>query len=177
MFPPRTPFFWSACLVGCLGCARAKPGSARSRAWQGGGRLGLYYMAREPGSHSLPRVQDVVALHPAVAFSWVDDQLRLHSRFDERLVELLRLADRGAQVVFAVEDQRRRLAVLRLDDRRARIVFAAFLERIRIEEELVEPADVRREVETPPVGDAGERNGRGEAVALRHGPRGHEAPG
>ena len=61
----------------------------------------------------------MLALGPAVPLARVDDELDLAARLDERVVELGRLRERRAEVVLAVEDQRRRLAPFRVEDRRA----------------------------------------------------------
>ena len=65
----------------------------------------------EPGLDAVPRVDLVLALRPAVALARVHDELDLAAGLDERVVELRRLRQRRAEVVLAVEDQRRRLAL------------------------------------------------------------------
>src|SRR5215210_1712115 len=130
---------------------------------------------REPVAHAVPRVDLVLALGPAVAFARVDDELRLAARLDEGVVELERLRERRAEVVLAVEDQRRGLALRRVVERRAFRVLAARIERVGLQVEPAELPDVGREVEADPIGDDRKRHRGREAVGLRDRPAGHEA--
>src|SRR4051794_22381048 len=108
-------------------------------------------MPREPVADAVPGVELVLALGPAVALARIDDELGLAAAFDERVVELERLAEWGAEVVLAVEDQRRRLALVRVVDRRAIRVLAGGVPGLGLQVEPVELADVRRRVEADPV--------------------------
>src|SRR6185437_4329788 len=107
---------------------------------------------RKPVANAVPRVELVLAFRPAVALAWVDDELRLATALDERVVELECLAERRAEIVLAVKDQRRRLALVRVVDRRAVRVFAVRIPGLRLQIEPVELADVRGRVEADPVG-------------------------
>src|SRR3954447_378364 len=108
-------------------------------------------MPREPVSNAVPGVDLVLALRPAVALAWIDNELCLAAAFDERVVELERLAERGAEIVFAVEDERRRLALVSVVDRRAVRVLALGVPGLGLQVEPVEMADVGRRVEADPV--------------------------
>src|SRR3954471_21568270 len=123
-------------------------------------------MAREPRAHAAPAVEQVLALGPALAPARGDDELRLAPGLDEGVVELESLPERRAEVVLAVDDQRRRLALGRVVDRGAARVLALRVVRIGLEEEPVEMADVRGRVEADPVSDDRERDRGGEAVGL-----------
>src|SRR4029077_18306985 len=90
---------------------------------------------REPVAEAVPRVDLVLALRPAVALARVDHELRLAPRLDQGVVELERLRQRGAEVVLAVEDQRRRPALVGVVDRRAPRVLALRVVRLGLEEE------------------------------------------
>src|SRR5262249_60046956 len=91
----------------------------------------------EPGGDALPGVDLVLSLVPAVALARVEDELGLAAGLDERVVELDRLGDRRAEVVLAVEDQRRRRAPVRVVDRRAACVLALPGVRVGVEGEPV----------------------------------------
>src|SRR5262249_60407332 len=107
-------------------------------------RNDLGEVPREPVAHAVPRVDLMLSLGPAVALARIDDQLRLASRLDERVVELERLRERGAEVVLPVEDQGRRAAFGRVVDGRAARVLAVRLVRVGLQEQLVELPDARR---------------------------------
>src|SRR5205809_5783403 len=74
----------------------------------------LAEMLIEPVADPVPGVDLMVALRPAVAFARIHDELCLTAGFDEGVVELGRLRERRAQIVFSVQDQRRRLAFVRV---------------------------------------------------------------
>src|SRR5436305_1741072 len=144
------------------------PGRAESRA--GGPLSAGVEVPREPVARAVPGVELVLALRPAVPLARVDDELRLAARLDERVVELERLGQRRAEVVLAVQDQRRRAAVAGVVDGRASRVLAGRVVRFGLQEEPVELADVRRRVEADPVGHDREWHRGGEAVGLRDRP-------
>src|SRR5512132_3636548 len=90
---------------------------------------------REPVAHAVPAVGLVAALGPTVTLAREDDELGLAAGLDERVVELDRLCERRAEILFAVEDQRRRLAVPRVVDGRAPCVLAVQVGRVGLEVE------------------------------------------